>query len=898
MSLSAGTKLGPYEIIAPLGAGGMGEVYRARDTRLDRDVAIKVLPQHLSSNSEVRARFEREAKTVSSLNHPHICTLHDVGREGDTDYLVMELIEGETLATRIARGALPANDVLRIGAQIADALDRAHRAGVVHRDLKPGNIMLTRSGAKLMDFGLARATGLAGPGSGSGLSMATLTQSPTMAQPLTAEGTIVGTFQYMSPEQLEGREIDARADLWAFGCVLYEMATGRRAFDGKSQASLIGAIMHAEPAPISQVTPASPPELDRLVRAMLVKDPADRLQSAHDVKLQLSWLGDGARSMSGAAPAVPSISSMRSPRRWPAIAIAAIVGAALTGLVMQLVARDAASDSSRSPVSERYILGTAELTLGSVPQPAPDGSFIVFASREKNVVTLHRRDRASLEAVSIAGTEEGIAPFVSPDGAWIGFCTPTALKKVPAAGGAAQTIVTVARVESADWGADDMIYFCPRQGGDDNIALARVPATGGSPETVARLDTEARESESWLPEILPDGKTVLITISGGRAAWHVCAIKPDGSRVELIDNALLARYSLGHILYVDINSTAVLCAPFDAKNLKVTGAAVPLTEPVDLQQCFGLDDHGMLAYVPPADAGIGKEIVWIDRDGKATNVFDTRSTWAQPRFSPDGKRILIRKSLLNCELWLYDVANRSLARIAQNTDNHDAIWSPDGRRIAYLQASVGGHMVVQTIDGAREVKVIDTGNVQGHPQSWSAGGNRLVYTAPGRGTRTDIWTVVMDGVSRPEPFVNGPFDEAYATITNDGRLIAYTTDEYGSQEVVVRQCPDTGQSWQVSVGGGRGPQWSHDGRELFYVSGSKMMSVQIDTRAGFSAGSPRVVFDGGFDYDRPRYFDVNPAGRFIAVRSPGGIAGQRQTRVLLNWPAEMKRLSRHTNASR
>lgn len=892
MSLSPGTKLGPYEILSPLGAGGMGEVYRARDTRLGRDVAVKVLPQHLSSNSEVRARFEREAKTVSSLNHPHICTLFDVGREGDTDYLVMELIEGETLAARLAKGPLPVADTLRIGSQIADALDRAHRAGVVHRDLKPGNIMLTRGGAKLMDFGLARATGLAGaPGSGS---IASLTHSPTMAQPLTAEGTIVGTFQYMSPEQLEGKESDARSDLWAFGCVLYEMATGKRAFEGKSQASLIGAIMHAEPAPISQIAPMTPPELDRLVRAMLVKDPHDRLQSAHDVKLQLAWLADGARSGSGMAAAVPhSVAAPSRGRRWPAIAIAAIVGAALTGLVMKLAQQDAGPEHARSLLPQRYVLGNAQLGLGSTPAPAPDGSYVVYSVREGGKASIHRRDRTSLDAVLVAGTEEGIAPFVSPDGAWIGFCTPTAIKKVPATGGVAQTIAAVPRVESADWGNNDMIYYCPRSGGDDHIALARVPAAGGLPETVARLDSTTREAEAWLPDIMPDGETVLITISGGRASWHVCAIKPDGTRQEIVDNALLARYRApGHLLYVDLNSAAVLCAPFEAKEMRITGAAIPLTEPLDLQQAYGVDDHGMLVYVPPADAGAGKELVWINPDGVVSIASETRSSWAQPRVSPDGRRVLVRKSMLNCELWVYDTTRGTLGRVvAATTDNHDAIWSPDGRSIAYLQANAGGHMVVQSVEGARQVKVIETGDAQGHPQSWSAGGNRLVYTAAGHGTMTDIWTLVMDGVSKPEPFVKSQFDEVTPSISTDGRFIAYTTNESGANEVVVRQCPDSGQSWQVSVGGGQSPLWSRDGRVLYFVSGSRMMSATVNTRDGFDSGTPQEAFEGGFDHDRPRYFDIAPDGRrFVAVRTPGGVAGQRQLRVLLNWPAEAKRL--------
>ena len=359
MPLAPGTRLGPYEILAPLGAGGMGEVFRARDTRLGRDVAVKVLPQHLSANPEVRARFEREAKTVSSLNHPHICTLHDVGREGDTDYLVMELIEGETLAQRLAKGALPGPEVLKLGVQIADALDRAHRAGVVHRDLKPGNVMLTKSGAKLMDFGLARATGLAGDRGGSGATMAAMTQSPTMGAPLTAEGTIVGTFQYMSPEQLEGREADTRSDLWALGCVLYEMATGRRAFDGATQASLISAIMRDAPRPLAELAPMSPPALERLVGALLAKDPDDRVQTAHDVRLQLQWAGD-ASSSSSHPIAGGAVAAQRG--RRPGVSLPWIVASAtfVLGLASWLLPRSPGTGSA-----ER-----ARLTVPGPPEPS------------------------------------------------------------------------------------------------------------------------------------------------------------------------------------------------------------------------------------------------------------------------------------------------------------------------------------------------------------------------------------------------------------------------------------------------------------------------------------------------------------------------------------------------
>ncbi len=890
MQLTPGTKLGPYEILSPLGAGGMGEVYRARDTRLGRDVAVKVLPQHLSSNPEVRTRFEREAKTVSSLNHPHICTLFDVGREGDTDFLVMELIEGETLAQRLAKGPLPAAEVWRLGAQIADALDRAHRAGVVHRDIKPGNVMLIKSGAKLMDFGLARATGMAGPAEGSGVTVAALTQSPTVAQPLTAEGTIVGTFQYMSPEQLEGKEADARSDLWALGCVLYEMATGKRAFEAKSQASLIGAIMHAEPAPISQVTPMAPAELDRIVRACLVKDPADRVQSAHDLKLQLAWLADGASSQSSAAAPLPVATAARRPR-WLAFGLVGVAAAAITALVMMMLPRG----ETRAPAPsgpERYVLGSADLSGSATPVISPDGSYVVFGAQEAGVRRVYRRSLSSFDVTPISGTEDGNAPFFSPDGAWIGFATSSALKKVPAGGGVAQVIVSEPRISSADWGADGMIYFCPREGGGGITALARVPAAGGRAEIVAVLDTTVTESEAWLPEIMPDGKTVLISISGGSTAWRFDAVKPDGSRVMLVENAFLPRFvSPGHLLYMDLASQAVLCVPFDADRLEITGAAVPVTEPIDPNYCFDVSAHGTLVYVPVAGAGAGSELVWIERNGAASPVMDTRSTWTQPRVSPDGKRILLRKTGTDCELWMFDVERTSLARIVQGSDSHDPIWSPDGRRIAFEQVSQSGKMVALTVEGAREVTEIAPGTERGRPQSWSAGGNVFVYEVTGRGTNGDIWTCAMDGTPVPEPFLATAFDEKDASISPDGRWVAYVTNESGTPEVFVRPYPPTGAAWQVSIGGGGSPLWSRDGRELFFTSGTKMMRAPVDARSGFSAGKPEQLFDGGFNTSRARDFDVAPDGRFVAIRVPGGIAGQQELRMLRNWPEEMRRVS-------
>jgi Tol biopolymer transport system component len=888
MSLTPGTRLGPYEILSPLGAGGMGEVYRARDTRLGRDVAVKVLPQHLSANPEVRTRFEREAKTVSSLNHPNICTLHDVGRDGDIDYLVMELVEGETLADRLTKGLLSLADVLRIGSQIADALDRAHRAGVVHRDLKPGNIMLTKSGAKLMDFGLARATGMAGPASGSGVTMAALTQSPTIAQPLTAEGTIVGTFQYMAPEQLEGQETDARSDIWSLGCVLYEMTTGRRAFEGKSQASLIGAIMNAAPTPVSQIAPMAPPELDRLVRACLVRDPADRLQSAHDVKIQLAWVADGSVALSGASMAAVPSEAAKPRKQWPAFVLVGLAGAALASAVLMLVPRGSHAPAT-TRVPARYVLGSARLSVLSGPAIAPDGSYVLFSRTEDRVLQIYQRHFSSFDMTPVAGTEGGRFCFISPDGAWIGFCTDSEIKKVPATGGVAQVIANEPTVDAATWTRDDMIYFCQRFGGGAGRALARVPAAGGATVVVAPLDTVANEGETWEPHVMPDGKTVLITVEGGSSSWHVDAVRPDGSRVKVIDGALGAQFNAGRLFYIDNASNAVLSAPFDVSSLKFTGPAIPLTEPVDPTYSFAIDDDRVV-YVPAAGAGEGREVVWLSREGAPTQVTNVRAPWTQPRVSPDGTRILLRKVETNCELWVYDIQRASLARIITGGDNHDPVWSPDGKRIAYLQASAGGHMVVQTVEGTRDVTVIPTGSERGHPECWSAGGNRLVFTSVGRGTRLDIWTCAMDGPLKPEPFLASEFNERTPSISPDGKFIAYVTNETGSDEVFVQPFPRNGDVWQISVGGGDNPLWSRDGRELFFTSGSKMMVMGVQTHPAFHIGPGHALFDGGFNLDRDHDFDVAPDGRLVAVRVPGGVAGQRDLRMLLNWKEELVRL--------
>jgi Tol biopolymer transport system component len=560
-------------------------------------------------------------------------------------------------------------------------------------------------------------------------------------------------------------------------------------------------------------------------------------------------------------------------------AAAALAGA----LVTALLPRDKAVPPE--PM-QRYVVGSADLQSTSAPMLSPDGSFIVFSARDGVTRRLYRRQLSSFDVSAIEGTDDGMAPFFSPDGAWLGFVTTDGIRKVPIAGGLAQTVVNEQRVDACDWGRDGTIYFTPRSGGSDGLtALARVPSTGGKPVVVAAIDTTIGEAESWLPEILPDGKTVIVTMNSRLGnPWKIVAFRPDGSRHTVVENGLLGRYARpGYLLYFDFDSRAVLAAPFDAKKAQIIGPAVPLTEQVEDNNGFDVSDDGKLVYVPVPGAGEGEEIIWLDRKGAATVAMDTKSTWMQPRVSPDGRRVLLRKSGTNCELWLLDAVTGGLGRVTQAGDNHDAIWSPDGRRILCLQQGGTNRMAAFTVEGPREVTTVAEAGGSGSPQSWSPAGNLMAYTMNGRGTRSDIWVRVMDGTSPPAAFLATEFNETDPAISPDGAWIAYVSNEAGSPEVFIRRYPDTGTTWQVSTGGGGGPVWARDGSELFFVSGTKMMAAAVETRPALRLGNPVELFDGGFSVARSRDYDVTPDGRFVALRAAGKGSGRKELRMLLNW---------------
>jgi serine/threonine protein kinase len=892
MAIVPGRRLGPYEIFSAIGAGGMGEVYRARDTRLDRIVAIKVLPTHLADRSEVRERFEREARTIASLNHPHICTLHDTGHQDGIDFLVMEYLEGETLAQRLVKGPLPIQQVLQYAIEIADALDKAHRKGVTHRDLKPGNVMLTKSGTKLLDFGLAKLKPAVAPGN------AHLSDLPTASDPVTAEGTILGTLQYMAPEQVEGRsdQIDGRTDIFAFGVVVHEMATGKRAFEGKTQASLIAKILETDPPPMSSLQPMTPPALDHVVKQCLAKDRDDRWQSANDLTRELKWIAQAGSQVS----LIPGAraSGLRAPGRQALIfnLAALLVGAAIAGVAVWNL--KPTPPSPPQPVTRTVInLPPGRILAGFESGPAvtisPDGTRLAYAASQGGIQRLYLRAMDSLqEAQPIPDTEGASSPFFSPDSQWLGFLAGGQLKKISVGGGAAATITFSAYAGGANWGSQGMIAFPPA-----NLSfLQQVPDAGGAPLPLTRLG-KSDSSHRW-PEFLPGGKAVLFAASDGATNWTNAQIAAQavgaGERRSLVQGGTQPRYvPTGHLLYVQGGS--LIAVKFDPERLQITGASVPVVEGVVQSVSSGAAQYstsstGSLVYVPGGVQGAGRKLVWVDRNGAEQPFAAPAHAYESPRLSPDGQRIAV---VADSQIWMYDLSRETLTRLTfEGNTNSRPVWTPDGKRIAFYSTKDGQlNLFWQLADGSGGLEKLATSDFINVPDSFSPDGQLLAFHEANPTTGEDILVLRLSD-RKILPFLRTPFNEADPRFSPDGRWIAYMSDESGRSEIYVQPYPGPGGKWQISTNSGTEPVWNRNGRELFYRNGNKMMAVEITTQPSFALGNPRVLFEGPYALATVPIsnYDVSPDGRrFLMVKpTEQAQAAPTQINVVLNWFEELK----------
>ena len=872
----------------------MGEVYRARDTRLDRTVAIKILPAYLSERPDAKQRFEREARAISSLQHPNICTLFDIGSQDGTDYIVMEYLEGETLADRLAKGPLPPEQVLKYGAEIAEGLEKAHRTGVVHRDLKPGNIMLTKSGAKLMDFGLAKTAMASPPASGLTATLA----SPHASQPLTAEGMMVGTFQYMSPEVVEGKEADARSDIFSLGAVLYEMATGKRAFSGKSQASVVAAILASDPQPISTVQPMSPPALDRVVKGCLAKDPDERWQTAHDVKLQLEWIAEGGSQAGIPAP----VSARRKISQNVAWATAAVCLLAAVAFAVAWIAR--------APSPQHVVRVSILAPESSSFKPfdlalSPDGSKLAFVATDSSSKTLlWVRALDSLSAQPLAGTDGAGLPFWSQDNRNIGFFADGRLKRVDASGGGLQVLADAPLGRGGTWNAEGVILFAPGGRG----GLYRVPATGGTPVQVTELNAKFNEASHRWPCFLPDGHHFVFLVwngstgpqlanapQAGESQGGIFAGSLDSKTKTLVTNSPRRPMAVpGYLLF--LQGTNLMAQRLDEKNLRLTGDPTPVAERVALDFTFNAaysaSSSGSLVFHSGGLAA-NSVISWYDRAGKLTGPF-AADNFNVIRFSADGHTLAasIYDSTGNEDIWLYDLARGVRTRFTFDPSlDDDPVWSHDGSNLVFDSNRGGTYGIYEKpANGMKKEELIFTDSAIKFTTDWSSDGKYVLFdrSDPAQKTKTDVWVLPMFGDHKAYPFVAGEFEEHYGIFSPDGRWVAYASNESGKDEVYAVGFPNPAARFQISTNGGTDPQWRGDGKEIYYVDpDNKIMAVDIAAKGDtLQLGTPRALFQARLQTVEPPY--ATPDGkRFLVNELPASSASYLT--VVLNWDADVKK---------
>ena len=924
-----GKTLSHFKITAKLGEGGMGEVYLAEDTKLGREVAIKVLPEAVAEDPERLARFEREAKVLAALNHANIAAIYSLESaepqpsatssqpEALTPYgpnalqpspiafLVMELVEGEDLAERIARGPIPLAEALPMALQIAEGLEAAHEKGIIHRDLKPANVKVTESGeVKVLDFGLAKALAL-DPASGS----LDLSLSPTLTAQMTGVGVLLGTAAYMAPEQARGKSVDKRADLWAFGCVLFEMITGRRTFDGETVTDIIASLVAREPE--WEALPTDTPRpVQRLLHRCLDKDPRQRLHDAGDARLELQEAISGTLEPSGPDPLTQVSSTVAAAPRQPAWirflpwALAGLLAVALIA-VWLLQPRP---EKLVSRLSVALSEGALHEALGSSVVLSPDGrklAYVVLTGERAR--TLYLRSLERLEPIAIATGEDNMAPyhpFFSPDSQWLGFAIPGELKKVPVTGGTPMTICKVRGSRGATWGGDGTIVLAP----EALTGLVTVPDTGGETQPLTTLDEEGEISHRW-PQLLPGGKAVVFAVgtremnSADEAEiWAVTLAS--GDRKKVLDGGSYPRYvGTGHLLFV--REGTIFAIRFDPERLEVSGSAAPVLEGVSTASGPGgaqydVSEEGTLIYVTGGRGIPTYPVVWVDRDGSTSPLWSEPGAYGVPRLSPDAKRLSL--SVLrddNWDVWVYDLEREVSTRLTFD-DGYDAdqIFTPDGKSIVFTsdRGGTGGQIYRLPADGSGEAELLAEAETELWAESYTADGQWLAVE-----TRTesfDILVLRMDGSSELEPFLASEFSERFPAFSPDGRWIAYQSFESGQAEIYVRPFPSAGGKWQISIEGGFWPTWSADGSELYYSTRDGLMVVPVDGKADtFRAGKAEPLITGSFRGNGQGIsvggylfssYDVAPDGRFVMFPGEEESTGQTHATIVFNWLEDLQ----------
>ena len=896
MAVTAGTKLGPYEIQSLLGAGGMGEVYRARDTRLDRVVAVKVLAAHLSASPELKQRMEREARAISSLNHPHICQLYDIGSHNGTDFLVMEFLEGQTLAEKLRNGGLQLTEVFRIGIDVAEALAVAHRGGIVHRDLKPGNIMLTTGGAKLMDFGLAKPLGMQTAASGSGTAPPSFTavatlSGPSPLSPLTTAGSIVGTIQYMAPEQIEGKEADARSDIFAFGAVLYEMVAGKRPFSGKSQISLASSILESDPAPISAIKPNTPAAFEHVVTTCLQKNPEERYQSAQDIKLELQWI---AADRLAPAVATSTPAKKRSTKKermgWAAAAVAAIIVGAAAAILFYHPAQSVRSIRAVIDPPEK---ATFNLTGDSAGPPviSPDGASIAFAATGADGKTaLWVRPTNGLEAHALPGTDGAFFPFWSPDSRSLGFFAESKLKTIDLDVGSALVVCDVPLGRGGAWGPGGVILFSPAP----SAPLMRASASGGTPVAITKVDPALHTSHRW-PFFLPDGKHFLyiaLQHDPSKSANNTIYYASLDSRENrpLFHSQSNAVYANGFLLFG--RGDQLIAQAFNPSTGTLSGEPQNVAKGVmNDSSTWHVDasasEDGLLIFASGASGDV--QLVWVDRSGKEVSTIAGKLPDLQDMaLSPQGDRVALQLNAGETDIWVLDLARGVRTRLTFGPiGNVSPLWSPDGKWIAYSSARSGGFALCRKpSDGSGAEETLLTIADQPALDNWSRDGKYLLYSLPSPGGPIrQLWSLPLEGERKPSLVLERGIT---GKLSPDGHWLTYISNESGTPQVYVVPFGGGQGKWQVSANGGIQPKWSKDGKEIYYMDASyNLFAVPVTTTGGaLQFGAAQKLISS---WSAPQvFYEVSPDGKKFLLDRVAQQVSQSVT-VVTNFTAGLKK---------